>query len=99
AVEAGKKSARCALESRTLADGADRDGHYVCPAIFADVKPDDPLARDEIFGPVLAVQRAETFAEAVALANDNPYALTGGVYSRTPSHIEHAKHSFFVGNL
>ena len=99
AVEAGKKTARCALESRALAEGANKDGHYVAPVIFADVKPDDLLAREEIFGPVLAVIRAETFADAVALANDNPYALTGGVYSRTPSHIEHAKQSFFVGNL
>jgi len=99
AIEAGKRSARCVLEGRTLADGADKEGHYVAPVIFADVKPDDPLAREEIFGPVLAVLRAETFADAVKLANDNPYALTGGVYSRTPSHIEHAKQSFFVGNL
>ncbi len=99
AIEAGKKSARCVLEARTLADGADREGHYVGPVIFADVKPDDALAREEIFGPVLAVMKAESFAEAITLANDNPHALTGGVYSRTPSHIELAKQSFFVGNL
>jgi len=98
-VEAGKRTARCVLESRTLASGVERDGHYVGPIIFADVKPADPLARDEIFGPILAVMKAESFAEAVTMANDNPYALTGGVYSRTPSHIEHAKRSFFVGNL
>jgi len=99
AVETAKRTAKCMLESRALASGADKDGHYVGPIVFADVKRDDPLARDEIFGPVLAVMKAENFDEAVAIANDSPYALTGGVYSRTPSHIERAKQSYFVGNL
>jgi RHH-type proline utilization regulon transcriptional repressor/proline dehydrogenase/delta 1-pyrroline-5-carboxylate dehydrogenase len=43
--------------------------------------------------------RAENFAQALAIANDTAYALTGGLYSRTPSHIERAKAEFAVGNL
>jgi RHH-type transcriptional regulator, proline utilization regulon repressor / proline dehydrogenase / delta 1-pyrroline-5-carboxylate dehydrogenase len=58
-----------------------------------------PLAQEEIFGPVLAVLRVKTFEEALGLANDSAYALTGGVYSRSPVNIQTARESFDVGNL
>ena len=57
------------------------------------------MARRELFGPVLSVFRAESFAEALETANDSEYALTGGVYSRSPSHVELARRHFRVGNL
>lgn len=75
------------------------DGHYVAPTIVADVDPASKLAREEIFGPVLAVLRADDFDHALELANDCPYALTGGLYSRSPAHIEAARSRFRVGNL
>jgi L-proline dehydrogenase (EC 1.5.99.8)/delta-1-pyrroline-5-carboxylate dehydrogenase (EC 1.5.1.12) len=59
---------------------------------------EDP-PQEEIFGPVLAVMRARTFDEALEIANGTRYALTGGLYSRTPSHIERAQQEFEVGNL
>ena len=74
-------------------------GYYVPPAIVTDVPPDDRLAQEELFGPLLCVFRANSFDEALALANDTRYALTGGVYSRSPSHVERAIHAFDVGNL
>jgi RHH-type transcriptional regulator, proline utilization regulon repressor / proline dehydrogenase / delta 1-pyrroline-5-carboxylate dehydrogenase len=74
-------------------------GYFVGPVIFQDVKPTSELAQAEIFGPVLAVLRAESFAEALAIANGTAYALTGGLYSRTPSHIAQAEAEFEVGNL
>jgi RHH-type proline utilization regulon transcriptional repressor/proline dehydrogenase/delta 1-pyrroline-5-carboxylate dehydrogenase len=74
-------------------------GHYIAPAIFTDVAADDPLAQEEIFGPVLAVLRADTFEQAIELANNTQYALTGGVYSRRPVHLERAREVFQVGNL
>ena len=74
-------------------------GHYVAPTVIADVNPDSPLARREIFGPVLAVLRAADFDHALALANDSRYALTGGLYSRSPAHIDAARAGFRVGNL
>ena len=58
-----------------------------------------PLARDEIFGPVLSVFRVETFGEALKLALDSEFALTGGLYSRNPRNIELAQREFRVGNL
>ncbi len=72
---------------------------YVAPHIFGGVLPDHAVAREEIFGPVLAVLHAGTFDEALTIANDSPYKLTGGVFSRMPSHLERAKRDFRVGNL
>ncbi|MFA7268663.1 MAG: proline dehydrogenase family protein [Sterolibacterium sp.] len=74
-------------------------GWYVPPTLFAGIKPEHRLAREEIFGPVLAAMRAENFAAALALAQDCDYALTGGVYSRFPPHLALAQNSFSVGNL
>lgn len=73
--------------------------HYVGPAIFWNVPETHELARAEIFGPVLAILHAPTFAEALRIANDQPYKLTGGVFTRKPSHIELARRAFRVGNL
>ena len=74
-------------------------GHYVAPSVFVDVDPSDRLARDEIFGPVLSVFRAKDFGEALELAMDSEFALTGGLYSRNPRHVDEAKQAFRVGNL
>jgi RHH-type proline utilization regulon transcriptional repressor/proline dehydrogenase/delta 1-pyrroline-5-carboxylate dehydrogenase len=63
------------------------------------VAADAALAQEEIFGPVLAVLAARDFDEALALANGTAYALTGGIYSRSPSRIERARREFAVGNL
>ena len=93
-IEQGKNQATLAL-----AMAAPEGGFFVGPAIFTDVDPDSSLAQDEIFGPVLAVIRAKTFGEALAIANGTRYALTGGLYSRTPSHIAQAQRDFQVGNL
>lgn len=76
-----------------------QDGYFVSPTIFRDVARSDSLWREEIFGPVLAVTRAKDFEEALQFANDSQYALTGGVFSRNPKHIELAKCAFKVGNL
>ena len=74
-------------------------GCFVGPVVFADIQPTHRLAQEEIFGPVLAVMRARSFDEAIRLANASPYALTGGVYSRSPAHLMKARETFDVGNL
>jgi RHH-type proline utilization regulon transcriptional repressor/proline dehydrogenase/delta 1-pyrroline-5-carboxylate dehydrogenase len=76
-----------------------RSGYFAGPLVVADVPPDAPLAREEIFGPVLAVLRAASFADAVALANDTDYALTAGVFSRSPAHIAVASNELRAGNV
>jgi RHH-type proline utilization regulon transcriptional repressor/proline dehydrogenase/delta 1-pyrroline-5-carboxylate dehydrogenase len=74
-------------------------GHFVGPVIVTDVPRRHPMATEELFGPLLCVFRATSFEEALALANTSPYALTGGVYSRSPSHVARAIEEFDVGNL
>jgi RHH-type proline utilization regulon transcriptional repressor/proline dehydrogenase/delta 1-pyrroline-5-carboxylate dehydrogenase len=71
----------------------------VGPTIFVDVDPGIELAQHEVFGPVLAVIRATDLTDALRLANDTPYALTGGVYSRSPAAIERVRQELRVGNL
>lgn len=75
------------------------EGFYVGPHVFADVEPDSRLAQQEIFGPVLAVLRARDLDQAIAIANGTPYALTGGLFSRSPRNIARAKQELQVGNL
>lgn len=96
AIERGKGVAKVALETDVSHLG---DGYFIGPTIFTDVPEDSPLALEEIFGPVLAVLRARDFDEALRLANGTSYALTGGVYSRSPEHLEQARQEFRVGNL
>jgi len=64
-----------------------------------EVPPTATIAQEEIFGPVVAVLRVQDFKAAITVANNTDYALTGGLYSRTPSHIQQAKEQFEVGNL
>ncbi len=73
--------------------------NYIGPVIFSNVQPDHPIACEEIFGPVLAVMHAMTFDEALEIANASPYKLTGGLFTRKPSHLERARREFRVGNL
>jgi RHH-type proline utilization regulon transcriptional repressor/proline dehydrogenase/delta 1-pyrroline-5-carboxylate dehydrogenase len=75
------------------------EGYYVAPHVFADVPPQATIAQEEIFGPVLAVIKAKDFDEALRIANETVYALTGGIYSRSPEHLKRARRDFRVGNL
>ncbi len=75
------------------------EGYFVGPHIFADVPSDARLAQEEVFGPVLAVLRARDFDEALRIANGTEYALTGGIFSRSPANLRRARREFMVGNL
>jgi len=76
-----------------------KEGYFVGPHVFANVEPDSRLAQHEIFGPVLAVMKARNLDQALQLANASPYALTGGIYSRSPKNLQRAREEFAVGNL
>ena len=87
-------------EGRVLVDRSiEGPGCTVGPVVIADIEPMHRLAQEEIFGPVLAVMRAASFDQALQIANGTAYALTGGLYSRSPRHIEQARQAFDVGNL
>jgi RHH-type proline utilization regulon transcriptional repressor/proline dehydrogenase/delta 1-pyrroline-5-carboxylate dehydrogenase len=97
AIERGKGEARLVYAGDVGALGD--EGYYVGPHVFADVPPSSRLAQEEIFGPVLAVLKAKDLDEALRIANGTRYALTGGLYSRSPEHIARIKREFRVGNL
>ncbi len=82
-IEKGKKEgARLLCGGCRMTDGDYAKGFFVAPTVFADCTPGMSIVRDEIFGPVLAVQKFHTEEEAVALANDTPYGLAGGVITK-----------------
>jgi RHH-type proline utilization regulon transcriptional repressor/proline dehydrogenase/delta 1-pyrroline-5-carboxylate dehydrogenase len=94
-IDAAKGYATLLVQGNAPADG----GWYIRPTVFTDVPIDSSLAREEVFGPVLAVFRAATFEEALSIAGNSVFALTGGLYSRNPRNVELARKAFRVGNL
>lgn len=93
-IEQGKKEAKLAFQGTAPAEG-----YFVPATVFVNVKPEHSIAREEIFGPVVAVLRAKNLDEAFALVNGTDYALTGGLFSRSPKALERAQNEMLVGNL
>lgn len=94
-IETGKQ------EGALLTGGhkAPGDGYFIRPTIFSGIEHNHRLFQEEIFGPVLAVTRARDFDDALRLANDSDYGLTGAVYTTNPEKIARARAEFHVGNL
>jgi RHH-type proline utilization regulon transcriptional repressor/proline dehydrogenase/delta 1-pyrroline-5-carboxylate dehydrogenase len=94
-VALGKREGQLLYESPIPA-GA---GHWVPLTIIGGIRPEHRLAREEVFGPLLAVMKARDFEQAIDWANGGAFALTGGVFSRSPEHLALARRAFRVGNL
>ena len=94
-IETGKREGRLITGGFTVPG----DGHFIQPTVIADVAPQSRVFQEEIFGPVLAVTKARDFDDALALANDSVYGLTGAIFSSHREHVERAREQFFVGNL
>jgi 1-pyrroline-5-carboxylate dehydrogenase len=94
-MDTGKK------EGRLLTGGGRTGtaGYFLQPTIVADVDSRARIAQEEIFGPVLAVIKAKDYDDALRIANDTEFGLTGAVYSRNREKLERARREFFVGNL
>ena len=94
-IETGKR------EGRLISDGTDvsGSGYFVAPTVIADVSPDAKIAQEEIFGPVLSVIKARDFDQALEIANNTEYGLTGAVYTKNRRKLEKAADTFHVGNL
>lgn len=95
-IEKGKEEGGKLLTGGEPAEG---NGYFIKPTIIADVKPGDTIEQEEIFGPVLAVIKAKDYDEAITVANDTNYGLTGAVYTLNREKIEKAKKLFHCGNL
>lgn len=95
-IEIGKKEGKLIHGGNKVAG---LDGYYIEPTIFIDVDPNARIAQEEIFGPVLAVIKAEDFDDALRIANNTIYGLTGSVYSNNREKLMKAREEFHVGNL
>jgi 1-pyrroline-5-carboxylate dehydrogenase len=86
---------------RVIAGGGSdgEQGFFIEPTVIADVKPGDTIEQQEIFGPVLAVIKAANFDDALRIANDTEFGLTGAVYTNDEEKLERARREFHVGNL
>jgi 1-pyrroline-5-carboxylate dehydrogenase len=82
-----------------LNDTVNGGGYFIPPTVFEGVAPEARISQEEIFGPVLAVIKAKDWDDALSIANNTEFGLTGGVYSRDRTHIEQARRDFHVGNL
>jgi 1-pyrroline-5-carboxylate dehydrogenase len=96
-IETGKKEGR--LVAGGNAPATDDGGYFLEPTVFADVAADAVLAQEEIFGPVLAVIKVESFEEGLKVANNTEYGLTGAIYSSDREKLNIARREFHVGNL
>ncbi|MDH4230200.1 MAG: proline dehydrogenase family protein [Nitrospirota bacterium] len=94
-LEVGKSEGHLAYFARDVPGR----GFYVGPALFTGIRPEHRLAQEEIFGPVIAVLRCRSLSEAVTVANGVDYALTGGLFSRSPAAIREVSDRMRVGNL
>jgi 1-pyrroline-5-carboxylate dehydrogenase len=94
-IEIGKQ------EGRLITGGGEvpGPGYFLEPTVIADVPPQGRIAQEEIFGPVLAVIKARNYDEALEIANNTEYGLTGAVYSKNRAKLDRAADEFFVGNL
>ena len=90
-------------EGRVLNGGdaieTESGGYYIAPTVIADVAPTARISLEEIFGPVLAVIKSRGFNDALAIANNTEYGLTGAIYSSSREKLERARDEFHVGNL
>ena len=83
-----------------IGGGSDGEqGFFIEPTVIADVKPGDTIEQEEIFGPVLAVIKAQNYDDALHIANDTQFGLTGAVYSSDEAKLHRARKEFHVGNL
>ncbi len=88
-------------EGKLLTGGqaAEGNGFYIEPTVFTDIDPMAKLSQEEIFGPVLAVIKAKNFDDALKIANNTKFGLTGAVLTNDRAKIERAKKELFIGNL
>ena len=94
-IERGLTEGRLVAGGKRVGD----NGYFLEPTVIADVEPTATIAQEEIFGPVLAVIKAKDFDDALAIANNTEFGLTGSLYTSNEANIQRARDDFFVGNL
>jgi 1-pyrroline-5-carboxylate dehydrogenase len=96
-IEQGKKDGRLLTGGERVTEAG--EGYFIRPTVIADIPAGSKLEQEEIFGPVLAVIKARGFDNAMEIANDTEFGLTGAIYTKSRDKIDRAKSEFYVGNL
>ncbi|MGB8760593.1 MAG: L-glutamate gamma-semialdehyde dehydrogenase [Candidatus Sulfotelmatobacter sp.] len=96
-IEQGKKDGRVLTGGERATEAG--EGYFIRPTVIADIPAGSKLEQEEIFGPVLAVIKARGFDNALEIANDTEFGLTGAIYTKSRDKIDRAKTDFYVGNL
>ena len=95
----GREEARHLVGGERLAGPQYQRGYYVSPAVFTDVTQEMRIAREEIFGPVLAILEADSFEDAIAKANDSEYGLSAAICTSNPRHAHRFAHEIQSGTV
>jgi acyl-CoA reductase-like NAD-dependent aldehyde dehydrogenase len=98
-VESGTKEGAALVAGGARADIGTGKGYFMQPTVFADVRPEMTIAREEIFGPVLAAIEFADLDEAIARANDTPYGLAAGVWTRDIKKAHHVARRLQAGTV
>ena len=96
-IEIGKKEGRLMCGGKKAE--TEHEGHYIEPTVFADITTNAVIAQEEIFGPVTAFIKAKDTKDAIRIANNTQYGLTGAYFSNDPTKIDYALRHFRVGNM
>jgi 1-pyrroline-5-carboxylate dehydrogenase len=96
-IEKGKQESKL-VAGGTAVESEDK-GYFLQPTVFADVDPDAVISQEEIFGPVLALIKVESYEEGLAVANNTEFGLTGAIYTADKDRLANAAEEFHVGNL
>jgi aldehyde dehydrogenase (NAD+) len=98
-IEIGRQEAKLLCGGERLAGEGFEHGYYVSPAVFTDVSPAMRIAREEIFGPVLAIIEATGYADAIAKANDTEYGLAAAIATRNPRYMHDFANDIQAGSV
>ncbi len=98
-IETGTQECQLAWQAKLSPEVLASGGYFVPPTVFTGCKVAHTIVREEIFGPVLAIMKAKDLDEAFAMVNASDYALTAGIFSRSPRSLERAQQEIFTGNL
>lgn len=96
-IEIGRQEGRLVTGGNAVQTSS--EGYYIAPTVFSEIAPNARLAQEEIFGPVLAVIRSRGFEDALRIANNTEFGLTGAIYTSSREKLERARRDFHVGNL
>jgi 1-pyrroline-5-carboxylate dehydrogenase len=96
-IEVGKKDGRLITGGGPAKNAG--EGYFLQPTVIADIPPKSRLEQEEVFGPLLAVIKSKNYDQALEIANDTEFGLTGAVYTKSRERIERAIQEFHVGNL